>query len=139
MYKVQFTVYGHPSVTAKHKRTIMLTKEDYLTQKGDCIIGIKAEKGLRDFCEDIKNAARYKESMIILSIKTGNITLDITGRGHPNLSYDHPTDIVARKSNYTCDRTLMVNANLAACDFPQEIINLLQMNDQKIIITITYL
>jgi hypothetical protein len=137
MYKVQFTAYGHPSVTAKHKRTIMLTKEDYLTPQGDCVIGIKAEKGLSDLGEDTRRAARSKESMITLSIQTGDITLNINGKGHPNLTYDHPTDIVARKSSYTCNRTLMIDANIAACDISKEIINLLQKNDQKITVTIT--
>jgi hypothetical protein len=35
---------GHPNVLATHEKTIEITKEDFLTPTGDCIIGINADK-----------------------------------------------------------------------------------------------
>ncbi|HIP75502.1 MAG TPA: DUF371 domain-containing protein, partial [Thermococcus paralvinellae] len=37
--------YGHENIKATHKSTLEITKEDFLTPRGDCIICIKADKG----------------------------------------------------------------------------------------------
>ena len=58
--KIKFNAYGHPNISAKHKTTLMLTKEKHLTTKGDCIVGINAEKTLVDMPEAIKRVARKK-------------------------------------------------------------------------------
>ena len=36
---------GHPLVLGSHPTTFEVTREDYLTKKGNCIIGIAADKG----------------------------------------------------------------------------------------------
>ena len=47
-YKETFSAYGNPNVKVTHRTTIMTTKDAHLTQKGDCIAAIKAEKALAD-------------------------------------------------------------------------------------------
>jgi hypothetical protein len=131
-YQIKFNAYGHPSISAKHKTTLMLTKDNHLTTKGDCIVGINAEKALFDMPETIKRLTRKKDTVINFSLKVGKKVFKIKGKGHHNLNYSHKKDIVLRKSNYTCNRTLMVNADYAACDIPAEIIKKLQNNNQKI-------
>jgi hypothetical protein len=61
-----------------------------------------------------------------------NCSFKIKGKGHPKITYNHPTDIVARKSNFVCDRTLMVLADKAACDIPFDLLNSLRNKEQKI-------
>jgi len=40
--------------------------------------------------------------------------------------FSHPTDIVLRKSNYVCPRTLAVNCDKASDSIPRKIVKLLQ-------------
>lgn len=135
-YKIQFNAYGHPNISAKHKTTLMISKDNHLTTKGDCIVGINSEKALIDMPETIKRLARKKDTIINFSLKVEKTAFKITGKGHPQLNYSHKKDIVLRKSRYVCDRTLMVNADYAACDLPVEMINELKKKNQKIQICI---
>ena len=49
------TAYGHPNVTATHRTTFEITKEDELSLAGSCIIAVGADKGALDlsrrFCD----------------------------------------------------------------------------------------
>ena len=60
---------------------------------------------------------------------------EIVGFGHENLTLTHPTDIVCRKSDYTCSRTLMINANKAARDLDLNLIEDLK-NEKEMEVTI---
>ncbi|MDK2987241.1 MAG: uncharacterized protein PWQ47_379 [Methanothermococcus sp.] len=99
------TIYakGHPNVQSTHKTTLEITKEDYLTPTGDCIIGICADKSMIDFSEEFKNELR-KSDKIIVEIIVGDLKETIIGKGHKDLILNHPTDIVIRKSNFICPR-----------------------------------
>ena len=39
---------GHAYVVSRHPTTFEITKEEHLTMKGDCIIGVAADKGAAD-------------------------------------------------------------------------------------------
>ena len=54
----------------------------------------------------------------------------IIGWGHEDLTLTHPTDIVIRKSDYTCPRTLMIKANKAARDLEGKLID--DLKDGKV-------
>ena len=129
-----FTAYGHPNITATHQTTIMTTKDSHLTKNGDCIVAIKSEKALSDLGPDFKKAARNHDAKIILKINVNGEVFEVTGRGHPELTYQHSHDIVARKSGFICDRTLMIDADKAACDIHPSFIEQLQHSTQ---ITVT--
>ena len=130
-----FTVYGDPNVTASHRTTIMTTKDHHLTKNGDCIAAIKAEKALFDLSDEIKDAVRDPNAKITLILNINEHVFKTMGRGHPKLTYLHQHDIVARKSSYICDRTLMIAADKAACDLPREIVSQLR-HEQPITVTI---
>jgi len=119
------TAKGHPNVKCTHKTTLEITKEDYLTSTGDCIIGISADKSMLDFPEDFKERIR-NASRIVVEIQVDELREVITGRGHRDLLLDHPTDIVIRKSNYICPRTLMISADKSARDIDREMVRRLR-------------
>ena len=116
----------------------MTTTEKHLTPRGDCIIGVNAEKGLNDLPDEMKKMARNPKTNISMSIMVGNRFFVTKGHGDPRLTYIDQKDIVSRKSSYICDRTLMIEADKAACDMDQTFVNLLKDEGQpiKIIITI---
>ena len=88
-----------------------------------------------DFSNDFKDkiANSNTEIHVILSSENGHD--EIIGFGHENLKLTHPTDIVCRTSDYTCDRTLMIKANKAARDLnPNLIDDLKNEKEMKVVI-----
>ncbi len=97
-----FAARGHPNIRATHEKTIEITKETHLTTQGDCIAAIEAEKGLADLGEKMRRAARNPESVITLTLMVNDKAFTTVGQGHPSLTWEHPTDMVARISGYVC-------------------------------------
>ena len=77
---------------------------------------------LNDLPSDMKMAIQDEGTQIQIILETENSRDKITGYGHPSLTLDHPTDMVCRKSSYTCSRTLMIHANKAAVDLNPDLI-----------------
>jgi hypothetical protein len=129
LFEESFIARGHPNIRAIHEKTVEVTKH------GDCIAAIKAEKSLADLSLEMKNAARRPESIISLTIRVGEKAFTTTGRGDPELTWRHPTDMVARMSGYTCPRTLMVHADKATIYMPRSLVQ--QLKDPQAIVKIT--
>jgi hypothetical protein len=121
--KFTLKTHGHTNVTSKHKTTFEVTTDPEISIKADCIVGVASEKSMKDFSEELKNAMRREDVEIKVLLRTKNANDEITGHGHPDLPLNHPTDIVCRKSDYICGRTLMINADKAACDLNDDLIN----------------
>lgn len=128
--------WGHPNVTAKNKTTLEVTKEDYLTRNGDCILAIKANSGVCDLSGEFKQLVRRKEAKITATIQVGPFKEVIRGRGDPNLTLVHPKDIVLRKSDYISDRTLMIGADKAAVDLSRDLVKEAQKPWTRIKVTL---
>lgn len=132
-----FTARGHVNIRATHEKTIEVTKETHLTTQGDCIAAVASEKGLRDLSKDMREAAKLPASIISLSLRLGDSVFTTTGGGDPGLTWDHPTDMVARMSGYTCARTLMVHADKATIHMPRSLVQQLKNPDAVIQVTIS--
>lgn len=117
---------GHPKIRANHPTTLEITKEDHLTERGDCIVAICASKGCTDLSPRFSKLMRNDETRVTLTIEAGNRSETILGRGNGRLTLNHPTDLVVRKSNYTCSRTMMVLADKAASDLDREFVKILR-------------
>ena len=137
MHTITFKARGHSNVRSSHPTTIMITRDEHLTARGDCVVTVAAEASLLDLPDEMKEAARTRDAAITLTIKVGQLSFTVTGRGHPLLSYSSTSDIVARKSVYTCSRTLMVEADKAARDIPREMVRLLQSPGSEVKVTLT--
>ena len=121
--KFKIQAKGHPNVLSKHKSTFEITKDLQLSLSGDCIIGVAMDKTMNDFSPSLKEKIRNENTKIRVKLATENGEDEIIGYGHSDLSLNHPTDIVCRKSSYVCSRTLMIKSNKASCDLNEEIIN----------------
>ncbi len=117
---------GHENIRSLHKKTIEITKEGNLTPSGDCIIGVKAKCGCNGIPNKIKKKLKDPKSIVIFSIKVNDYEFQVKGKGHKNLICSDPKDIVLRKSDYVCPRTLAVNCDKASDSIPRKIIRLLQ-------------
>jgi hypothetical protein len=135
-YEESFIAWGHPNIRSSHETTLMLTREEHLTKRGDCILAIKAEKGLRDLKPNLKELLRKDGSKVIVTLETGDTKFEVIGWGSSKLTLSHPDEMVIRKSSYVSDRTLMIGANKAASDVPPEFIKLLQDESREIKVNI---
>jgi hypothetical protein len=137
LFEESFTAHGHNNIRATHNSTIEVTKESDLSTRGECIVAVSAEKGLRDLNKEMKMAARCPNAIISLSLRVGGCIFISTGRGHADLTWEHPTDIVTRMSSYICPRTLLVHANKADMHMSRSLIQLLKEPQTKITLTLT--
>jgi hypothetical protein len=132
---MKFTIitHGHSNVTSKHKTTFEVTTDPEIGISADCIVGVASDKSMKNFSEEFKNALAKEDVPVKVILSTKNAHDEINGFGHPNLLLDHPTDIVCRKSEYTCGRTLMIKADKAACDLNRDLINdLINREEMKV-------
>jgi hypothetical protein len=128
---------GHKNVQATHPTTLEITKENTLTKKGDCIIAVSADKALADLSAEFKGYLRRENAKISLLIEVEEIVGVVNAFGSPKLILTHPTDIVVRKSNYICSRTLAIQADKAAIDLSRKLVEKLKNPEQKAKITLT--
>jgi len=128
-------VSGHRNVRATHRTTLEFTKEDYLTERGDCIVGISATKALKDFNTSFKELVRRSTSVIITMVLTPNGIYDIiVGRGDERLTYEDDVKIIIRKSDYVCRATAAVRSDKAAVDLRRDLINYLRCEGSKALV-----
>lgn len=121
--KYTFIAQGHPNVTSRHKTTFEFTMDNEIGKTADCIIGVSSKIKLEDFPLELQRAIKNENTQIRILLETENAEDEIKGYGHPELTLDHPTDMVARKSQFKCSRTLMIGADKAACDLKKELVN----------------
>jgi hypothetical protein len=117
---------GHFNVRSLHSTTFEVTKEDHLTPKGDCIIAVRADRGMLDLSSEFKDALRKPNAILNIIVRCGGLEEKIIAHGHPDLILTHATDLVVRRSNFICSRTLAVRADKAAVDFSRKLVEKLR-------------
>jgi uncharacterized protein len=137
MVQDQVTFYGHPNIRSRHAKTIEITKDEHLTPRGDCIIGVKANKACADLDQSLKHRLRSNSSVVKIEIIVGDESFLISGRGDERLSMLNAHDIVVRKTNFVCPRTMSVLCNKASSDMPRKLVKMLQDQERKGIFRIT--
>jgi hypothetical protein len=135
--RFEITFYGHKNIRSNHQRTIEITKESHLTPSGDCIIGVNASASCADLPYSLKKKLQTPNSKILCSIKVDNHEFHVEGMGNENLILTHMEDIVIRKSDFVCPRTLAIKCDKASDLIPREMISLLQNPKTKGTFTIT--
>ena len=128
--------YGHENIKATHKTTFEFTKDTHLSKKGDCIVAVAADKALADLTAEFKENLRKPHAKLTITIEADGITDQVNSLGFPQLVLTHLTDIVVRKSDYVCSRTLAVHADKAAQDISRGLVEKLKNPEQKVKITL---
>jgi hypothetical protein len=128
---------GHENILATHKTTLEFTKDRHLSKKGDCIAAVAADKALTDLTAKFKENLRNPQARLTVIIEAGGFREQVNAQGSPNLILTHPTDMVIRKSDYVCNRTLAVHADKAAQDLSRDLVEKLKNPQQKVKITLT--
>jgi len=124
--KIEVPFQGHRNILSLHQKTIEITKDEKLTSNGDCIVGVSANISCIDLPEKMKKKIQDPKTKIMFSIKAGDQKFIVQGNGSEKLSLKHTTDIVLRKSAFTCSRTIAINCDKASSDIPRDFVKILQ-------------
>lgn len=111
--------HGHENVTATHESTFELTSDKWLTPSGDCILAVAADRVPSEFDPAFVDICRDHRTTITATLEAGGQKQVITGRGHPDLTFDSDRSMVGRTSEYVDDRTVLVGADAAAAALDQ--------------------
>lgn len=128
--------YGHQNVRATHTTTLEITKEPHLSAEGTCIIAVAANKALADLSSEFKSLMRRSNTELAVLLEAGKTVDMLKARGSSRLTMRHPTDMVIRKSDYACDRTLGIKADKAASDLSRDVVAKLKTRGQRVKITL---
>ncbi|HJR85941.1 MAG TPA: DUF371 domain-containing protein [Nitrososphaeraceae archaeon] len=133
----EITFQGHINVLSLHSRTIEITKDPNLTKKGDCILGVSANKACNDLNSSLKDRLKKSSTFVKISIVVDPFVFELSGYGSNALQVSHGHDIVLRKSNYVDSRTLAVSCDKSAFDIPRNLVSLLTIPETKGIMRIS--
>jgi hypothetical protein len=128
--------FGHENIQAIHPSTLMFTKEKHLSKTGDCVVGVASDKAVADLSQTFKDTLRKPNAKLTIIIEAGGLTEQINAFGSPKLILTNPTDMVIRKSDYICNRTLAIRADKSANDLPRELVEKLKNSRQKVNLTL---
>ena len=123
--------YGHELVKGTHKSTFEITKENFLSHKGDCILGIRSSKACSDLNPILRKALKNDNACVNLSFYVKEQTFNVVAHGSANLTLSDDKSMVVRTSNFKCPRTLAINASASALDFPRSLVKELKTNNCK--------
>jgi hypothetical protein len=117
---------GHTLIRATHPTTFEVTAEDHLTRRGDCIIGIRADKGAAGLPEEFRRVLADDRAVLLTRLTAGARSVEVRGRGSSRMTLGHPTDLVWRRSTYVCPRTVAILCDGTAATLPRDLIQALR-------------
>ncbi len=132
----QFSAWGHPLVTATHRSTFEITAEDHLSASGSCIIAVRSEVGAADLSDRFCTLLRMPGSILKTDLVCRETRVTVRSSGSADLTLDHPTDLVWRRSAFTCGRTIGVYSDHTAGTLPRDLIALL-VQGERLDVTMT--
>lgn len=134
----QIRCRGHPLVLGTHPTTFEVTVEDHLTETGNCIIAVGANKGCDGLSQDFKTALAHDDALLQTRLECGGEMAEIISRGSAQMMLSHPTDLVWRKSAFVCGRTIGIGSDRVAATLPRELIrNLADGNEMLVTLVVT--
>jgi len=114
----------------------MFTKDIHVSKNGDCIVAMTADKSVADLSVQFKEKLLKPNAKVTITIEAGGFREEIRALGSPKLCLCHPTDMVIRKSDYVCNRTLAICADKSSIDLPRGLVEKLQDPKQKVKVTL---
>ena len=124
--KIEIPFKGHVNILSLHKKTVEITKDSQLTVNGDCVVGVNSSLACVDLSENLKKKIRNPDTEIVFTILVDEYSFSVHGKGSEKLTLKHPSDIVLRKSAFTCSRTIAIKCDKASDDIPRKMVKKLQ-------------
>lgn len=125
-----FTATGHPNIRATHFKTLEFTKDEDITERGDCIVGVKATFELTELDKFKEKDVKKIKCMISLSEDEKEHFFEC--KFTLNTLFESNHELVLRKSSFNSDRTFGFNLNRGANKIPREMVKIMQNPDTVI-------
>lgn len=121
-----FSCFGHKNIRATHHKTIEFTREDDLSPRGTCVLGVRA-----DF--DPLQLKRLSGR-----VRVAVTAEDVTDTFHATINpyFDDDREIVFRKSHFNSPRTLGIDLDKGADALRQDLVALLQNPQTRLEVTL---
>ena len=120
-----FEARGHENVRATHRTTFEVTKEDYLTPRGDCIIGVSSEAAAADLPGWLKEWLRGGGAVVVV-LEAGGVVDAVVGWGDPRMTFEDRVRMVFRRSDYVGPETVVVRASKSARGIRRDLVEALR-------------
>lgn len=117
--KILFHAWGNDKISATHKTTFEITKDDYVTASGDCIVGIASDFDVKKLVYFVHHYRKVK-----ITLRTGALEEVIYAETNPGFKDDK--EFVVRMGSHKTDRTFAVNADKSAKYFSREFVRALK-------------
>lgn len=124
---------GHPLILSRHPTTFEITRDPHLTCRGDCIIGVGADKGAADLSPHFREVLAHDDAVLVTRLSCREYEMTVISQGSSGLLLDHPTDLVWRRSRFLCGRTVGILSDAAALDLPRDMIACLQDGHELVV------
>ncbi len=124
--KEEVRAHGHPNIKGTHRTTLEITSEEEVTPRGDCIVGVGADKTPADFNKEFIEALRRPGSILIAILSVGELRDIVLAEGSPSLMVSSGEKLIIRRSSYVEPATIGVRSNKAAGDLDRRIIERLR-------------
>jgi hypothetical protein len=134
VYREKVTARGHQAIKAVHPTTFELTKDSYLTERGDCIIGVNLDKAVSELDPDFRKALKKSTSIVILVLRVDNFVDVVIAQGHEDLILSDDRRIIVRKSSYIDPATLAINANKSSRNIRRDLVE--KLRDPQAVLTV---
>ncbi|MFA4861090.1 DUF371 domain-containing protein [Methanoregula sp.] len=121
---------GHPLVLGTHPTTFEVTCEDHLTASGNCIIGIGADRGCAGLSPEFKSMLAHDDTILKTRLECNGVLAEIRSFGSSQMTLDHPTDMVWRKSTFVCGRTIGIQSDAVALTLPRDLVRNLVLGNE---------
>ena len=117
---------GHPDIRATHRKTLELTRDDGITARATCVVGVGARL-------DEEPLARL-QGRVALTLSVGEHSETVRGRLNPAFRPGDP--LVVRRAPAVTRDALIVDADRAAADLPRPFVALLADAGARITLTV---
>jgi hypothetical protein len=103
---------GHPSIRATHRKTLELTRDESITERATCVVGVAAQLPEEEL------AALH--GRVALTLSAGAESVELRGRLNPAFRPGDP--LVVRRAPDVARNALIVSADLVAADVPRSFV-----------------
>src|SRR5512133_1803933 len=124
---------GHPLVRGTHPTTCEVTGEEHLTENGNCIIGIGADKGCAGLSHAFRTVLAHDDAVLVTRLECNGVVTEIRSCGSARMRLDHPSDMVWRRSTFVCGRTIGILSDRVAWSLPRELMENLARREEMVV------
>ncbi|MCC6041833.1 MAG: DUF371 domain-containing protein [Desulfurococcaceae archaeon] len=117
---------GHRNIRATHRTTLEITTDSDLTPRGDCIVGVSANKSAATLSAGFKECLQQDDALLVVVLKAGGLRDFVVATTSSKLLLTDPRKIIIRKSSYIEPATIGIYANKSAGDIRRDLVEVLK-------------